>query len=408
VSHPEERQRSHSSHPEERQRSHSSHPEERQRSHSSHPEERQRSHSSHPEERQRRGIAFPRGVSRSILALTLAALSASPASSQKLEALWYSVGSETSTQSFLAHASQISIVSPQVFAIDASGVIRGHVDPRVVAAAHAKGVKLMPLVMNPGFDQPTIHKILTVASSRRRAIANLVSLCRDNHFDGIQFDIENVHVRDKAAFTSFVQESAAALHAINCAISAAVVPRSSENPGPTSYHKWIFDNWRGAYDYKPLADAMDFISYMTYAQHTGGSTPGPVADYRWMEADLEYVLSLGVPPEKISLGIPSYSDWWYPVWEKKGGPRMRGRDIGYAKVSEIVSQFGLHPTWDDSAKSPFVFWPDSGIYDHMWIEDARAFMAKLELVRRYKLRGYSVWVLGTEDPALWPELAKQP
>jgi spore germination protein YaaH len=42
----------------------------------------------------------------------------------------------------------------------------------------------------------------------------------------------------------------------------------------------------------------------------------------------------------------------------------------------------------------------------MWIEDARAFMAKLELVRGYNLRGYSVWVLGTEDPALWPELAR--
>jgi spore germination protein YaaH len=144
---------------------------------------------------------------------------------------------------------------------------------------------------------------------------------------------------------------------------------------------------------------------MTYAQHTGGSTPGPVADYRWMEASLEYVLSLGVPPSKISLGIPSYSDWWFPVWEKKGGPRMRGRDIPYSKVSEIVSRFSLHPTWDDSAKSPYAFWSDSGVYDHMWIEDARAFMAKLDLVRRYHLRGYSVWVLGTEDPALWPALA---
>jgi spore germination protein YaaH len=342
------------------------------------------------------------------IALSFVLAATTSAGAQKLEALWYSVASETSTQSFLAHADQISIVSPQVFAIDSFGVIRGKIDPRVVATAHEKGVKVVPLVMNPGFDQPTIHRILTLTSVKRRAISSLVSLCRDNHFDGLQFDIENVNVRDKAAFTSFVQESARALHAIGCQISAAVVPRSGENPGPTSYHKWIFENWRGAYDYKPLADALDFISYMTYAQHTGGSTPGPVADYRWMEADLKYVLSLGVPPSKISLGIPSYSDWWYPVWEKKGGPRMRGRDIGYTKVSEIVSQFGLHPTWDDSAKSPFAFWSDSGTYDHIWIEDARAFMAKLDLVRRYNLRGYSVWVLGTEDPAVWPELAKQP
>src|SRR5262249_24053717 len=46
-----------------------------------------------------------------------------------LEALWYSTGSETSMQSFLAHASEISIVSPQVFRLEANGDIRGHVDP---------------------------------------------------------------------------------------------------------------------------------------------------------------------------------------------------------------------------------------------------------------------------------------
>jgi spore germination protein YaaH len=44
---------------------------------------------------------------------------------------------------------------------------------------------------------------------------------------------------------------------------------------------------------------------MTYAQHTGGTTPGPVAGYPWVLACLRYVLALGVPPEKISLGLAS-------------------------------------------------------------------------------------------------------
>src|SRR5213075_3181301 len=92
---------------------------------------------------------------------------ASLGAAQKVEALWYSVGREQSTQSFLAHADQISIVSPQVFVMDSLGMITGRVDPRVVAAARAKGVKLVPLVMNPGFDQPTIHRILNVADARQ-------------------------------------------------------------------------------------------------------------------------------------------------------------------------------------------------------------------------------------------------
>jgi spore germination protein YaaH len=332
---------------------------------------------------------------------------ASLAAAQRVEALWYSVGGEQSTQSFLAHADRISIVSPQVFVIDSFGVITGHVDSRVMETAHAKGVKLVPLVMNPGFDQPTIHHILNVADARDRALANIVALCRDNHFDGIQFDIENVNVADKDVLTSFMRESAVGLHRVGCSVSAAVVPRTSDNPGPTSYHRWIFENWRGAYDYKALAESLDFLSYMTYAQHTGGSPPGPVAGYEWMEDCLKFVLSVGVPPSKISLGIPSYSDWWYPTFDTRDGARMRGNDISYAKASSLLTAHNAEPKWDDHDKSDYAIWSEDGVNEFLWREDARAFAAKLELVSKYHLRGYSVWVLGMEDPEVWNRVGRR-
>jgi len=331
-------------------------------------------------------------------------LVATPCLAQGTEALWYSVGREESTQSFLAHADRISIVSPQVFTLDSFGVIRGKVDPRVVAKAREKGVKLVPLVMNPGFDQPTIHRVLTVPEARKRALENLVALCRDNHFDGIQFDIENVHVKDKDALTSFMRDAAVGLHGVNCSVSAAVVPRTSDDPGPTSYHRWIFDNWRGVYDYKALADALDFISYMTYAQHTGGTPPGPVAGYTWMEDALKFVLSTGVPPSKISLGIPSYSDWWYPSYDAKSGARMRGSDISFVKAESLLAKNHAQLTWDDREKAGYAFWSNAGVNEFLWLEDARAFSAKFELVRKYGLRGYSVWVLGSEDPRVWTDV----
>jgi spore germination protein YaaH len=234
----------------------------------------------------------------------------------------------------------------------------------------------------------------------------LVALCRDQHLDGIQFDIENINIKDRDAFTRFAQESSAALHAIGCPLSAAVVPRENDTLGPTTFHKWIYENWRGAYDYKALADTLDFISYMTYAQHTGGTTPGPVAGYRWMEANLEYVLALGVAPNKISLGIPSYSDHWFPAYDKKTGEHARGTDIGYAAAESLLMRAGATAAWFEPDKASYAFWSNAGAYEHLWIEDARAFEAKLALVREHHLRGYSVWVLGLEDPTVWaiPEL----
>ena len=325
-------------------------------------------------------------------------------SAQQLEALWYSTPSEVSTRSFLTHASQISIVSPQVFAFDNSGAIRGKLDPRVIQKAREAGVKLVPLVMNPGFDQPMMHRILTVPGPRHTAVRAITALCRDNKFDGIQFDIENVHVKHKAAFTSFAKEVADSLHGVGCTLSAAVVPRLSEDRGPTSYHKWIFDNWRGVYDYKALSDVMDFISYMTYAQHTGNSPSGPVAGYRWTEDCLKYVLSLGVPPHKISLGLASYSDYWYPSWDSTAGPRMRGDDVSHERAMSLLAQHKATAQWDSVDKAMRAEWSNNGVYESLWIEDARAFMAKLDLVKKYNLRGYSVWVLGTEDPKTWDAL----
>jgi len=44
------------------------------------------------------------------------------------------------------------------------------------------------------------------------------------------------------------------------------------------------------------------------------------------------------------------------------------------------------------------------VFQHLWLEDATAFMAKREVALHRRLRGYSVWVLGHEDPAVWAAL----
>jgi spore germination protein YaaH len=341
----------------------------------------------------RRGLNF---------ALALVALLSVPAlHAQAPERLWYATNDERSVQSFLAHADRISVVAPQSFSMDSIGLIWGQVDPRMVATARAKGVKLIPLIVNPGFDQSIFHRVLVTPESRRRAVRNITALCRDNKFDGIQFDFENVRVTDRDAFTSFSREVADSLHGVGCSLSAAVVPRASDYPGPTPYHKWIYDNWRGAYDYKALADAMDFLSLMTYSQHTRRTPPGPVAGYPWMEDVVKYVLGLGVPASKISLGLPSYSAWWYPTYDAQGGAHMAGGGLTYEAAIGILARNRVTPVWDDRQKEAYAFWQNDGINEFLFLEDARSFAARQALVSQYKLRGYSVWVLGFEDPRVW-------
>lgn len=336
-----------------------------------------------------------------LIAFTLLAMPGF-ALAQAPEAIWYVRNDDEGIRSFVANAKHISVIAPQVYSIDSAGGIRGGSDPRIVAAARANGVKLMPLVMNPGFDLGILHRIVTDRTARTASARSLAQLCRSERPWGIQLDFENLHVSDRDAFTAFSREAADSVHRAGCTLSAAVVPRASEDRGELPYHHYMYDYWRGAYDYKALAEVLDFISYMTYAQHTGRTPPGPVAGFPWMVASLDYVLALGVPKDRISLGIPSYSDYWYTRYDaSRNEARTAGDDIRYMRLMDIIRAAGAAPIWDDRQKAWNAVWERGGVFEHAWIEDARAFQEKLALVRRHGLRGYSVWVLGHEDPRIW-------
>src|SRR5690349_19997365 len=135
---------------------------------------------------------------RSILSLIAAGLLATPSvRPQAPEAPWYAANDERSVRSFLAHADRISVVAPQSFSMASIGIIWGHLDPPMVATARAKKVKLIPLIVNPGFDQSIFHHVLTNPDARKRAVHNNTALCRHNYFDGIQYHFENVRVTDR-------------------------------------------------------------------------------------------------------------------------------------------------------------------------------------------------------------------
>ncbi|HEY2824885.1 MAG TPA: hypothetical protein VGI83_05000, partial [Gemmatimonadales bacterium] len=93
-----------------------------------------------------------------------------------------------------------------------------------------------------------------------------------------------------------------------------------------------------------------------------------------------------------------------PAYDEKNGSRLRGNDIPYTRGVEILKQAGVTPTWDEAQRAWYGMWADHGVFQHVWLEDARAFLDKRQLAAERGLRGYSVWLLGSEDPAVWPAL----
>jgi spore germination protein YaaH len=324
---------------------------------------------------------------------------------QALERLFYYVDTENSYASLVKHIEQITVLGPQVYTMDSLGIVWGSVDRRVLDLARRHGVRVMPLVVNEGFNQPALRRLLADTAARARAVRTLVALCRDNGFWGIQFDIENVNLDDRDRLTAWYTAAAGALHAAGCKISIAVVHRTADTPGPTGYHRFLFESWREGYDLAALARAGDFISLMSYDQQTRRTPPGPVAGLPWMRANVEYFLRF-VPPDKLSLGIPLWSEHWFSRYDPSIPERARSwsETVSWAWGAGLAERSSASVQWDTAQAVPWAMFENGGVFEWVFLNDVRSFSAELALAREKKLRGFSAWVLGPEDERIWDVL----
>src|SRR5277367_606744 len=183
----------------------------------------------------------------------------------------------------------------------------------------------MPIVANAGKD--ALHSLLLNVTAQKAMIAALIRESKNNGYVGFQFDFEDISWTDRDALSALVKETAGALHAERLQLSIATVPNAPGYPGKGGFAKWIYEDWRGAYDLKALAQSVDLICLMTYDQNTRWTPPGPVAGWDWTVENLDYALKV-VPKEKLSLGIPVYGYHWYA-----GAPIMR-EDAATKKMVE--------------------------------------------------------------------------
>lgn len=336
---------------------------------------------------------------------TLFAATTNLAAQQASERLFYYVDREDSYNSLVKHIDQITVVAPQAYVIDSLGIMWGTVDRRVAALAKAHNVKVMPLFTNEGFQQPGLHRLLGDTIARSRAIQSMTSMCKDNGYWGVQFDVENINIVDRDKFTAWYTDAAKSLHVVGCKISVAVVHKTEDGAGPTAYGRFMQDSWRGGYDLAALARVGDFISLMTYSEHTRRTVPGPVAGLPWMREAVDYFLRF-VPAEKLSLGIPTYGGHWFTQYDPNSLNRAAStsESVNWTWGSGLAERNGATVQWDPVQQVPFASYSVGGIYEWVFLEDARAFKAKLDLAKEKKLRGFSVWVLGPEDEKIWDVL----
>lgn len=319
-------------------------------------------------------------------------------------ALFYMTDSPDSIRSFLAHVGKIDLLVPTWYSVDENGLVTGAPNPTVLETAHRANLPVMPILALFGMKQ--FHDLAFSAEAQQRMNDAMVREAKLHGYSGFQFDFEHLSYLDRDGLSATVQRSAEVLHKAGLKLSIATVPNAPGFPGKGGFAKWIYTDWRGAYDLAALAKSADLICLMTYDQQTRWTMPGPVAGWQWTVENLDYALQ-SVPKEKLSLGIPLYGYHWYtsaPIVDKLANdekPNLSADYISTPDALQLATAFGGKLQWDAEDHSAFFYFYRDQMREWVFYTDVPTFRDRYQLTASHSLEGFCSWVLGSEDPGIW-------
>jgi GH18 family chitinase len=242
-------------------------------------------------------------------------------------------------------------------------------------------VTVIPTITND-FDPVRVHAMLGSATARAAHSQALTALAVTKTYDGIDIDYESLQAGDRSAFSTFVSELAAALHAQGKQLSVTVHPKTSE-PG----------TWDGpqAQDYAAIGTVADRVRVMAYDYHWATSGPGAIAPLPWVDQVAAFAASQ-IPASKIQLGIPLYGYDWV-------GSSAEG--LTFDQVTTRRTSAKASRQWSTADSSPWFRYTSNGVTHEVWYEDTQSVTAKLGVVDKYGLAGAVFWRLGGEDAGVW-------
>jgi spore germination protein YaaH len=355
---------------------------------------------------------------------------------------WWS--QEAGIESALKNIDDIDIIYPFVFEVNEDGTLRNRVDfedklwEDLFEEADDERVDVIPTIA--WFDGQAIHDTLSSKKKRKQHIEDIVDMVKEYKFDGVNIDYESKLGKTIDYYSDFLEELEDELGRkdLTCTIEA-------RTPADSLYRD-VPDNITYANDYKAMNRHCDWVEIMAYDQQRAdlklnderrGVPYMPVSDVDWVEKVIELAIE-DIDEDKIMLGVATYgrawditvaADWYkgYTKVATLNNPRIQelavkydspiGRSdggeavISYFPEDSVWKIFNQLPTpegtpkgYEAAAKALLVATVadvEIPVRFVTW-SDAESIKDKLDLVKKYGLKGTAVFkVDGEEDQKMW-------
>ncbi len=309
--------------------------------------------------------------------------------STSYQKIFYYKENGTSRASLFKNWKYIDVLAPQAYAINSEGKLEGSIGSLTLNFARTHGIKMMPLVTNKAFGKEAFQAVLDDSVKQSSAIAALASEAKAKGYWGWQIDFEGMDSSYRDKFSAFVKNFSDAMRENGLKSSVATVAEVSENPN--DYPRNLWQRLIGVYDYKSLGQSADFVSIMSYDDP---NSSGPISGYPWLSKVLDYSRSV-IPAEKISLGIPLY----YWRWNTASDKLMAAG--GFSQLKNFIKKYKVYFGYSSSEQESYISYWSGGTKYMIWYEDTEGMAAKIALIKKFKLAGFSAWVLGLEVPGVY-------
>ena len=287
---------------------------------------------------------------------------------------WHQIPSYSKTTDLsLEEKKPIDVICPTIFSLNVEGIVINEGSIKYVQDAHEKGYKVWGLFSN-SFNADWTSKLFKSEEYMNRTIAQILFYSALYNLDGINFDFENMYLRNMDDYVNYIQNACSYLKFQNIRTSLDVtVP-------------WGSDMWSKVYDRKNLSKYVDYMCLMAYDEYWAYSkTPGPVASLPWVEKAIVKSLEL-IPREKLILGIPFYMR----KWEVRNNRAVDSGAIGFNSFEKIKELNG-NIVYDESSGQNFIEYSEDGKVYKIWIEDELSIEKRFNLAGKYKLNGVGIW-----------------
>ncbi len=313
-----------------------------------------------------------------------AAASGGPA--RPLSVGFYVSWDESSRVSLAKHIDQLDVVSPQWIGLNgSSGLVTVTSDPQADALiARAKNPPpIMPMVHNAHdglSDGPVATALLMNPAARTALVANLVTLAKTKGYSGYVFDLESMSYPSLVYYPALLAEARAALRPLGREVWVSV---------PVADTTW---------DLKKFQSVADTVVLMAYDEHWANGAAGPAASEDWFEGVLKTDMAQLDPAHTIvALGDYGY-DW---TLKDAKGP-ARADTVVFYDATQTAHDAGAAVSLDENALNPtYAYQDDDGRKHVVWFLDAASTFNEIKVADAYRPRGYALWRMGAEDPAVW-------